>query len=243
MSDSKKYYFLKLKENFFDSEEMKILESQQNGVEYQNFYLKLCLLSLKSDGVLTFKEYIPYDAKMLSTVLRVDIDTVAVGIDLFKRLGLLDVLDTGEMYMTDIQSLIGKSSSEAERIKAYRTKMMNRTNVITNVQNCTPEIEKEIEKEIDIKKDTQKKPKESPFKPPSKEELKAFCISDNFEIDYDDFIGYYTRQGWKLSNGNKMKDWKAAARLWYRRELKWALEKKNGSGVREDEPVINWGTK
>ena len=46
MSDNKKYYYLKLKDNYFDTEEMKILESQRNGVEYQNLYLKLCLLSL-----------------------------------------------------------------------------------------------------------------------------------------------------------------------------------------------------
>ena len=55
MSDNKKYYYLKLKEDFFDSEEMKVLESMKNGIEYQNVYLKMCLLSLKSDGALLFK--------------------------------------------------------------------------------------------------------------------------------------------------------------------------------------------
>ena len=70
MSDSIKYYYIKVKETFFDSEEMKILESAKNGIEYQNLYLKLCLLSLKSGGLLVFKEVIPYDLQMLSTVLR-----------------------------------------------------------------------------------------------------------------------------------------------------------------------------
>ena len=41
MSDNKKYYYMKLKDTFFDSEEMKLLESQKNGIVYQNFYMKI----------------------------------------------------------------------------------------------------------------------------------------------------------------------------------------------------------
>lgn len=124
MSINKKYFYLKLKDTFFDSEEMKLLESMKNGIEYQNLYLKLCLLSLKNEGQLIFREIIPYDLNMLSTILRINIDTVKTGIEILsKQFGLIEILDNGVMYMTDIHSLIGRGSSEAERKAEYRKKI------------------------------------------------------------------------------------------------------------------------
>lgn len=161
MSDNKKYYYLKLKEDFFDSEEMKVLESMKNGIEYQNVYLKMCLLSLKSDGALLFKNMLPYSLEMLSSVLRINIDTVKSAIETFQKIGLITITDTETIYMTDIQTLVGQSSTEAERIRRYRqnlsqkkTEKLEETkegvqmyNFCTeNVQKCTPEIrDKSIE--------------------------------------------------------------------------------------------------
>ena len=156
MSENKKYFYLKLKDTFFDSEEMKILESQKNGVSYQNLYLKMCLLSVKNNGRLAFKDSLPYDVDMLSTVLRVSIDTVKTGIEMFSRLRLVDILDNGEMYMSDIQSLIGHGSSEAERIAKYRAvRKTDAQESVTLLQDChtvcTPELEldTELQKEKD----------------------------------------------------------------------------------------------
>ncbi len=161
MSDNKKYYYLKLKEDFFDSEEMKILESMKNGIEYQNVYLKMCLLSLKSDGALLFKNMLPYSLEMLSSVLRVNIDTIKTAIEIFQKIGLITITDTETIYMTDIQTLVGQSSSEAERVKRYRQGLAQKkaaqieqsdkgvqmyNNCTENVQKCTPEIrDKSIE--------------------------------------------------------------------------------------------------
>ena len=50
MSDNRKYYYLKLKENFYNSETMVILESMQDGLLYSNLLLKMYLMSLKSGG-------------------------------------------------------------------------------------------------------------------------------------------------------------------------------------------------
>ena len=48
MSDNRKYYYLKLKENFYNSETMVILESMQDGLLYSNLLLKMYLMSLKA---------------------------------------------------------------------------------------------------------------------------------------------------------------------------------------------------
>ena len=52
MSDSKRYFWLKLKEDFFNDEAIDWLEEQKNGKEYVLFYLKLYLKSLQNEGVL-----------------------------------------------------------------------------------------------------------------------------------------------------------------------------------------------
>ena len=135
MSENHKYYYMKLKDNFFDSEEMKLLDTMKNGKEYQILYLKLCLLSLKNDGALMFKGMIPYDFSMISTLTNMSIDTVKMALELFKKIGLVTVTDTGTIYMSDIQLLIGQSTTEAERQQKYRQRITNDvTNVTTNVQ-------------------------------------------------------------------------------------------------------------
>lgn len=149
MSDNKKYYYLKLKENFFDSAEIKILESMPNGYKYSNLLLKLYLKSLRYEGMLRLNEYIPYNTEMISAITSIDVDTVRVAFDLLKKLKLIEVLDDGTIFMLEIQNFIGKSSTEADRIRNYRKKVEDTKKLIqgecTNVQQMydksTPEIE------------------------------------------------------------------------------------------------------
>ena len=59
MSDNRKYYYLKLKENYFDDDSIVLLKSMQDGVLYSNILLKLYLKSLKHGGRLQLDESIP----------------------------------------------------------------------------------------------------------------------------------------------------------------------------------------
>ena len=104
MSNNEKYYYLKLKEDFFDSPEIKILESMPNGYKYSNLLLKLHLKALKFDGALKFNKYTPYNVEMISTAIGMDIDTVRVAFDLFKKLKLVEILNDGTIYMPKIQN-------------------------------------------------------------------------------------------------------------------------------------------
>ena len=156
MSDNKKYYYLRLKDNFFDSDELKILESMKDGYLYSNILLKLYLRSLKNDGKLVVNERIPYSADMLASITGHQVGTIKQALSVFKDLGLIDVLDNGAIYMLDIQNFIGKGSSEADRKREYRQRIeTDRTNVQTNLRQISdknpPEIEIELEKEIEIK--------------------------------------------------------------------------------------------
>lgn len=159
MSDNKRYYYLKLKENFFDSDEMVLLESMPDGYIYSNILLKLYLRSLKHEGKLMFNDRIPFNSTMLATITRHSVGVVEKAVQIFRDLQLIDVLDNGAIYMSDIQSFIGKSSTEADRKREYRKKIEEaKRNLITGGQvsdkcpdKTTPEIE--IEKDIDIDKE------------------------------------------------------------------------------------------
>ena len=102
MSDNKKYYWLKLKEDFFDDDTISWIEEQENGREYCLFYLKLCLKSLKTNGILVRnvgQMLIPYDAKKLGEITNTPADTVMVAMKVFENVGLVQILENGEIYM------------------------------------------------------------------------------------------------------------------------------------------------
>ena len=157
MSDNRKYYYLKLKENYFDDDSIVLLESMQDGVLYSNILLKLYLKSLKHGGRLQLDEDIPYTAQMIATITRQQIGTVERALQIFLKLGLVEVLDSGTFYMSNIELLIGQSSTEAERKRAARLQNKSLSAPRTNGGHLSdirpPEIEIELEKEIEIEKE------------------------------------------------------------------------------------------
>lgn len=236
MSDNKKYYYLRLKDNFFDSDELKILESMKDGYLYSNILLKLYLRSLKNDGKLVVNERIPYSADMLASVTGHQVGTIKQALSVFKDLGLIDVLDNGAIYMLDIQNFIGKGSSEADRKREYRQRIeTDRTNVQTNLRQIsdksTSEIEIELEKDIEIEKEIHSSAKSTTtkrkrFEKPSISDIKQYCMERNNNVNAEQFFDYYESNGWKVGK-NSMKDWKAAVRTWERSEYRKPTQKKN----------------
>lgn len=150
MADNKKYYYLKLKENFFESDEAIILESMPDGYIYSNILLKLYLRSLKNDGLLMFNNLIPYNAQMLATITRHQVGTIEKAIQIFRDLQLIEILDNGAIYMTNIQNFVGKSSTDADRKRIERSKVKQIGQMSTKyVEKSPPEIDKKIDINID----------------------------------------------------------------------------------------------
>ena len=134
------YYYMQLKEDFFDSEDMKLLENMENGYLYSNI-LKMYLLSLKAKGKLYYKDMIPYNPKMISSITGHNLDIVISALDKFKVLGLIEVLDNGAIFMSDIQKFIGKKTTEAIRKANYREKnKFRKENIIGTMSHKCPTI-------------------------------------------------------------------------------------------------------
>lgn len=125
MSDNKRYYWLKLPENFYDDDTIQWIEDQENGAAYVNFYLKLLLKSLSDDGKLiryVGQRLMPYDVRSLARLTNTDTDTVRVALELFVNIGLIERLETGEIYMSQIDEMIGKETESARRKRKYRAR-------------------------------------------------------------------------------------------------------------------------
>nr|DAY11922.1 MAG TPA: DnaD like replication protein [Caudoviricetes sp.] len=226
MSDNKKYYYLRLKDNFFDSDELKILESMKDGYLYSNILLKLYLRSLKNDGKLVVNDRIPYNAEMLASVTGHQVGTIKQALSMFKELGLIEILENGAIYMLDIQNFIGKGSTEADRQRLYdrrisderkQKKLTQSRNLEEILEKSTPEIEIELEKEIEIEKEIDSSAstttKRKRFEKPTLSEIKAYCIERGNKVDAQHFFDYYESNGWRVGK-NSMKNWQAAVRTW-----------------------------
>jgi predicted phage replisome organizer len=159
--DTTKFYWLQLKEDFFDEDAIDWLEEQPNGKEYSLFYLKLCLKSLRSNGVLyrqVGNMIIPYDHMKLGELTKTNPDTVMVAMNLLLQIGLVEKLEDGKLYLTQVADMIGSQSKSAFKKQQQRLTRRNETPLIEGGQGvdiCPPKIEKEIEleKELELEKD------------------------------------------------------------------------------------------
>ena len=153
MADNRKYYYLKLKENYFDEDSIVLLESMRDGILYSNILLKLYLKLLKNGGKLQLDEHIPYTAQMIATLTRHQIGTVERALQIFLKLGLVEPLPDGAYYMTNIELLIGQSSTEAERKRAARLQNRALSAPRTNGGHLSDIRPPEIERELEIEKE------------------------------------------------------------------------------------------
>lgn len=218
----KKYYWLKLKRDFFKRHDIRIIEAMPNGKDYILFYLKLLLESVDHEGALRFSETIPYNEEMLSVVTNTNVDIVRSAMKLFAELGMVEVLDDCTIYMNEVDRMIGSAvdNDNANRQRRFREKqkalaLPERYDCVTkNNESKSIEIELEIEKELESKKK-----RSTRFTPPTLEDVKAYCLERNKGVDPERWYNHYTANGWMVGK-NKMKDWKAAVRTWESREQK-----------------------
>ena len=140
----KRYYWLKLQKDFFKRNDIQVVESLPNGKDYVLFYLKLLCEATSEEGRLRFSETIPYSPEMLSTITKTNVDIVRSAIKVFQELGMIDVLDDGTYYMTEVEKMIG---SETKWAKYKRDKKQEIGKI--PIESKKSPIEIDIEKEID----------------------------------------------------------------------------------------------
>lgn len=214
----KKYYWLKLKRDFFKRHDIQIIESVPNGKDYVLFYLKLLAESIDHEGLLRFNDLIPYSEQMLSTITNTNIDVVRSAITLLKQLDLIEILDDQTIFVKDTAKMMGEGSS-TERVRRFRDRKSQRL-LTESVTETLHETEIEIEKEKELEIDKEIKANKSPhitFKKPTVDEILKYCGERNNLVDPVRFFDFYESKGWMIGK-TKMKDWKAAVRTWEKGE-------------------------
>ena len=158
MATNQKYYYMRLRADFFNRKDIILLESMPNGAVYCLILLKLLTASLENNGHLMLNEEIVMTPSMLAAITRYDVGTVEKALQIFMQLGLVEQLPDNSYYMLELEGMVGKTSTEADRkrlvraiVKALKEQESDKCppNVQALSEKCPPEIE--IEKETDIK--------------------------------------------------------------------------------------------
>ena len=146
MATNKRYYWIKLKEEFFTDKRIKRLRRISGGDTYTIIYLKLLLLSLKDEGKLYYDGVESDFIKELALTIDETDDDVMVTVNYLINQGLLEVVtENDEYYLTEIPNLIGSETASTRRSRKSRElKMLQcNTNATHKQQKCNGEIEKD----------------------------------------------------------------------------------------------------
>lgn len=148
MASNKKYYWLKLKEDFFEEKQIKYLRKLPDGDKLVIAYLKMQLKSLRTEGFIKYDSILPSNEDELAMILDEDSNIVKLMVQALLQVKAIEILDDGSFYMIAMQDLIGKEGQSAERVRNFRERQKQvALQCNTDVTKCNTEIEKEKEKE------------------------------------------------------------------------------------------------
>lgn len=201
-NDNKRYYWLKLKKDFFQQHQIKVLKSLPNGRLYALIYLELMAESTSHEGELRYSKLLPYDIVTLSAVIDEDKDNVEKAIETLVNLELIEILDDGTIYLREIEKLIG--SETGQTIRKREAKLSGGKSVVKNTLEYRDKSKENRVKNIYNK---------THFVKPTVEEIREYIDSRHTNVDPELFWNYYESNGWKVGK-NPMKDWKACIRTW-----------------------------
>ena len=192
MSDSKKYYWLKLQKTFFSDKKMKKMRLIAGGEIYTIIYLKLLLESLDNGGLIEFENICDNPAEELSLMIDETADNIKACLVILEKLKLCEYNDNFISF-NDIQDMIGsvttagiRKSEQRKRIEQKTTEGQQEDNVPDVSQNCPPEIEREKDKE----KDTDTEREKEPHAHENKNEVDILLNSTEFQ-SFKDFERAY----------------------------------------------------
>ena len=215
----KRYYWLKFREDFFDSKRIKKLRRMAGGDTYVIIYLKMQLKALKTDGVLEFTGVEQEFADELALDIDESPDDVRIVLAFLLAYGMCECSDNVHYYLPYVTENTGSETASTQRWRDWK-KRQNEARVLeTNTQPTLPQRTANAEKEIEKEKEIDTPKGVCRFAPPTTEEVSEYCKERGNKVDPQKFVDFYTMKGWMVGK-NKMKDWRAAVRTWERSEPK-----------------------
>lgn len=251
----KRYYWLKLPEDFFRQKKIKKLRKIAGGDTYTIIYQKMLLLAMKENGKLYFEGVEDDFCEEISLELDEDIENVKVTVQFLIRQGLMELVDESEYLLTECGKMVGSETAGAGRVRRYRENKALQCNTgVTDMKHIgNVEIEKEIEIEIDKEKNNilLAQSSEKQTSAPKKEaDVEAVILNDGSEWRPDEALfAEYVRlypgvdvkqqfnemRAWCLGNPEKRK-----TRRGVRRFVNTWLSKAQDKASAFKRPAQNW---
>lgn len=158
---NKRYYWLKLKTDFFLQPKIRKMRSLENGSDLTIIYLKMQLLSIENEGVIYLEGLEDSIESELELLIDENVELIKKTIDFLKRYKLLEIISNDELHLLETKESIGSECNSTERVRKHREKkkMLQCNNTVTDIKqqvtNSNTEIE--IEKEIDSREKSERK--------------------------------------------------------------------------------------
>ena len=162
---AKRYYWLKLKADWFSDKRIKKLRSIAGGDTHTIIYLKMMLLSLKDEGKLYFEGVEDNFASEIALALDEDAENVKLTLAFLQRHGLIEIGDDDEYQLTEVPTIIGSETASAMRVREHRERKKENRLLQCNTtetgcnnlkQICSVEREKEIERDKELEGEGEK---------------------------------------------------------------------------------------
>ena len=238
MAEGKRYYWLKLKDDFFASRRIKKLRKIPNGDCYTIIYLKLQLLALKTEGYLYYEGLEESFAAELALDLDEEPENVAITLEYLIRTQLAQLSADGrELYLPWVTENTGSEGAGAQRMRNLRERegvlvlpaapcdavlsqcdeVLSQCDTLVTERKSKSQSQSKSKRE-DTETETIAAKPQCVFKRPSLQDVIEYCREKGYRMNPEEFIDHYDANGWKVGR-TPMKDWKAAVRNWERREL------------------------
>lgn len=119
-SKQKRYFWLKLKEDWFSGTTEKYLKSLPAWDSLLITYLKIQLMSLKTEGFLKYERLLPSAEEEIAMLIDEPVNNVRLLINVLLKTGAIERLDDNSLYLLSLQNLIGSEGSSTDRVRRFR---------------------------------------------------------------------------------------------------------------------------
>lgn len=154
---AKRYYWLKLKEDFFDKKLIKKLRSIAGGDTYTIIYLKMQLKSIKNEGILKYEGIENSFEEELALDIDEDLENVKVTLAFLQKHNMILQSSEEDFILKETLECIGSETDSAERVRKHREnkklaeQKMLQSNALVTTCNTEKDIDIDIEDGLDNK--------------------------------------------------------------------------------------------
>lgn len=226
MNEGRKFYWLKLRRDFFKRHDVRILEASEGGRDALLVLLKLMAESVDHEGRLRYSERQPYTPQMLAVLIGETPEAIGQSLELLERLEFIATEPDGTMTVTQVPGMVGSAADNdnANRQRRFREKqgaeaLRKVTDSVTkNNERQRQDTESDTETERERQTETDKTGGRRLACPPSVTEVARYCDENGLSVDAEEFCNYFDGEDW-IINGERIRNWRAVIRSWERHRM------------------------